>query len=193
MALLVRSPINWLWLLILFAACHSAPMPELQVINSSQVELKSKGGLFYLNGKRFSGTAFQYFPNSLDTAFIQHFLRGREEGEWRQYYPDGQLKERRYFTQGEKIGDHIGYWVNGRKSFHYQLENDLYEGNNRAWNKAGLLIMNKHYQNGQEEGTQQVWYDEGKIKSNYIMRQGRRFGLLGTKNCINVADSIFVD
>jgi hypothetical protein len=35
------------------------------------------------------------------------------------------------------------------------------------------------------------WYDNGKVKSNYRIIEGRRFGLLGTKNCINVSDSIF--
>jgi antitoxin component YwqK of YwqJK toxin-antitoxin module len=48
-----------------------------------------------------------------------------------------------------------------------------------------------NYQKGHEEGEQKWWYDNGKIKANYIIKDGRRYGLLGTKNCINVSDSIF--
>ena len=46
------------------------------------------------------------------------------------------------------------------------------------------------YYKGYESGGQKVWYPNGLIKSNYIMKNGRRYGLLGTKNCINVKDSI---
>jgi antitoxin component YwqK of YwqJK toxin-antitoxin module len=48
-----------------------------------------------------------------------------------------------------------------------------------------------HYKKGYEEGLQQFYYDNGKVKANYFMKAGRRYGLLGTKNCVNVSDSIF--
>jgi antitoxin component YwqK of YwqJK toxin-antitoxin module len=53
------------------------------------------------------------------------------------------------------------------------------------------LVKQMNYLKGHEEGPQKWWYDNGKIKANYIIQDGRRFGLLGTKNCINVTDSIF--
>ena len=37
---------------------------------------------------------------------------------------------------------------------------------------------------------QQFWYNDGEIKSNYIIKNKRRYGLLGTKNCVNVSNSI---
>jgi antitoxin component YwqK of YwqJK toxin-antitoxin module len=48
-----------------------------------------------------------------------------------------------------------------------------------------------NYKKGHEDGQQQWWYDNGKIKANYIIKNGRRYGLRGTKKCINVSDSIF--
>jgi antitoxin component YwqK of YwqJK toxin-antitoxin module len=56
----------------------------------------------------------------------------------------------------------------------------------------GKLIHLANYKNGQEEGTQKLWYDNGKIRANYVIKNGKRYGLLGTKNCINVSDSIFI-
>ena len=50
-----------------------------------------------------------------------------------------------------------------------------------------------NYVKGHEEGSQKMYYDNGKIRSNYTIIAGRRYGLLGTKNCVNVADSVFVD
>jgi antitoxin component YwqK of YwqJK toxin-antitoxin module len=49
-----------------------------------------------------------------------------------------------------------------------------------------------HFKDGQEEGSQKLWYDNGKIRANYVIIKGKRYGLLGTKNCKNVSDSIFV-
>ena len=46
-----------------------------------------------------------------------------------------------------------------------------------------------NYYNGKEQGSQKVWYNNGKIKSNYVVKDGRRYGLLGTKNCTNVKDT----
>jgi len=61
----------------------------------------------------------------------------------------------------------------------------------RHGNPEGKLISYHNFKNGYEEGSQKVWYDNGKIKSNYTIKNGRRYGLLGTKNCINVKDSVF--
>jgi antitoxin component YwqK of YwqJK toxin-antitoxin module len=47
-----------------------------------------------------------------------------------------------------------------------------------------------NYEAGIEVGQQRQWYDDGSVRSNYVMKNGRRFGLLGTKNCINVKDSL---
>ena len=35
------------------------------------------------------------------------------------------------------------------------------------------------------------FYNNGKVRSNYLVINGKRYGLLGTKNCVNVKDSIF--
>jgi antitoxin component YwqK of YwqJK toxin-antitoxin module len=48
-----------------------------------------------------------------------------------------------------------------------------------------------NYVMGHESGAQQQFYTDGKIKANYTIIDGRRYGLLGTKNCVNVSDSIF--
>ena len=56
----------------------------------------------------------------------------------------------------------------------------------------GKLFHLATYKNGQEEGTQKMWYDNDKIRANYYIIDGKRYGLLGTKNCKNVSDSIFI-
>ena len=95
------------------------------------------------------------------------------------------------YSRGKKNGKQISYWENGNKRFEFDAKNDSYEGVLQEWDVYGKLYHLGNFVNGQEEGTQKLWYPNGKIKANYVVRDGKRYGLLGTKNCMNVSDSIF--
>lgn len=110
---------------------------------------------------------------------------------YKKYYPNHQLMEYREFRNAMKNGKQIAYWDNGRKRFEYNAKNDAFEGELMEWDYNGNLFHLAHYKNGREEGVQKLWYENGKIRANYIILNGRRYGLLGTKNCKNVSDSIF--
>ena len=100
--------------------------------------------------------------------------------------------EQRNYLNGRKNGKQIAYWENGNKKFEFIAKDDAYEGEMKEWNIEGKLIHLANFKNGQENGTQKMWYDNGKIRANYVIIDGKRYGLLGTKNCRNVSDSIFV-
>ena len=110
----------------------------------------------------------------------------------KKYYSNKQLMEYRAFRNEMKNGEQIAYWDNGNKRFEFMAVNDVYEGELKEWDYNGKLFHLAHYKNGQEDGVQKLWYENGKIRANYVIIKGRRFGLLGTKNCKNVSDSIFV-
>ena len=110
----------------------------------------------------------------------------------KKYFPNKQLMEYREFVNEMKNGKQVAYWDNGNKRFEFVAKDDAYEGELKEWDYNGKLFHLAHYKNGQEEGVQKLWYENGKIRANYVIINGRRFGLLGTKNCKNVSDSIFV-
>ena len=110
----------------------------------------------------------------------------------KKYFANNQLMEYREFRNGMKNGKQIGYWDNGKKRFEFVAKDDAYEGELKEWDSNGKLFHLAHYKNGQEEGSQKLWYENGKIRANYFIMKGKRYGLLGTKNCKNVSDSIFV-
>ncbi|MEM8890871.1 MAG: toxin-antitoxin system YwqK family antitoxin [Bacteroidota bacterium] len=183
------------FLLISWLAFSSCALQEgkvsMSVLEVQDQQIKTKGGITYVEQKPYSGMLYKLYPKTTDTLYIKNYLRGKEHGSWKRFHPGNEVKELRYFQHGRKEGAHIAYYPGGQVRFHYQLSDDVYEGNNREWNAAGNLILDMNYVAGQEEGSQKVWYDNGKLKANYIIKNGRRFGLLGTKNCINVSDSIF--
>lgn len=184
-----------LWLAI--AGCTTATEQPaatavpLRLLEQADSRISNKNGTLYFEQQPFSGSLYSLFPTTDDTAAIASYVNGREEGIWKKFYPDGAILETRRFEKGKKTGELIAWWPNGEKQLHYVFSNDEYEGTCREWNESGMLTREMNYRKGYEEGSQKWWYDNGKIKSNYIVLEGRRFGLLGTKNCINVSDSIF--
>ena len=140
----------------------------------------------------FSGKAFSIYPNSSDTLWTRYYKNGLKTGVWKVLFPTGEVKEKRRFVNGKKEGDYLGYYKNGAKNFVFQFNNGEYNGTNQIWTKKGLLIEVGNFKKGYEFGVQKTWYLNGKIKSNYIIKNNRRYGLLGTKNCVNVADDLVV-
>lgn len=159
-------------------------------ISDSLLKLNQQNGCVYLNDSMYSGFAFQLYENG-DTSNVRGYWNGKLHGISRQYYPGKKLRELRYFDQGKKVGALKTWWPNGKMQWLYHFEVDEYEGTCREWNEAGRLVKEMNYHQGQEQGFQRTWYDNGKIRANYRMESGRRYGLLGTKNCVNVSDSIF--
>ncbi len=131
-----------------------------------------------------------FYPNSKDTASVAYHINGLEHGEWRKYYPSGGLMEKRYFNKGVKVGLMRNWWENGLVQSEYHFKDGEYDGTCREWNQKGLIIREMNYRMGYEFGSQKQWYDNGSYRSNYVIVDGRRYGLLGTKNCINVSDSL---
>lgn len=178
---------NKLFLLIALAAC--AQVKE-RFVNADAMQVKTSGGITTVNNEIFTGKLFALYPNG-DTMLIESYRDGKEHGWWKQFYSSHQLKERRYFEDGKKQGSYLAYWENGAPKLEYNFDNGEYNGACSEWLSNGMLTKQMHYKDGYEEGLQRAWYDNGKIRSNYSVIDGRRFGLLGTKNCVNVSDSIF--
>lgn len=171
---------------------NGARIPEIYTLKSS-AKVSIENGIVFFDKKQYDGFLYELRPNSTDTASVEGFLNGALHGTCKKWYPDGQLAEERVYIQGEKNGKQVSYWENGLKRFEFTAKNDTYEGELKEWNTSGKLIHLANYVNGQEEGIQKMWYDNGKIRANYVILDGKRYGLLGTKNCINVSDSVFID
>ena len=108
----------------------------------------------------------------------------------KKYFPSGQIREIRHIQNGVRQGLQTAFWENGKKRFEYTAVNDAYEGELKEWAENGQLFHLAHYKNGQEDGIQKMWHQNGKIRSNFVIIKGRRYGLLGTKNCKNINEKL---
>ena len=165
-------------------------------ILKSDKDLSIKNDIISWKDSLYSGFLYELNLEGKDTLLLEGYIDGLLNGDCKKWYPKiqetKQLMEKRTYLDGKKNGKQIAYWANGNKRFEFMAVNDGYEGEMKEWSEDGKLFHLALFVNGQEDGVQKMWYENGKIRANYVIIKGKRYGLLGTKNCKNVSDSIFV-
>jgi antitoxin component YwqK of YwqJK toxin-antitoxin module len=192
----MRAALGIYFLVFFLFSCNNSKKKDNLIVKEipniyievNTLGLKKTQDIIFLNGKKFDGYIYEMY-NVKDTAFIKSYSNGIEEGVHNSWYSNKQLAEKRFYHLGKKVGTHQYWWENGKKQMEYQIANDEYTGEFQEWNRDGQLIKFFHYKNGQEDGSQKLYYDNGSIRSNYVIINGRRYGLLGTKNCKNVKEN----
>ncbi len=187
MVFMVRQ-VLFLSSLLLLGACGK--QAEFKCFNTDSLRLEFRNGVAYHNNVPFTGTVFE-LNKANDTVLIRTWNKGKEHGEWKHFYSNGQLAELRYFKNGTKVDTLKRWWESGQAQLQCSFKNGEYHGLLQEWNKDGLLTKEMHYNEGYENGSQKMYYNNGKVRCNYVVKDGKRIGLLGTKNCVNVSDSIF--
>ncbi|WP_162847191.1 toxin-antitoxin system YwqK family antitoxin [Mucilaginibacter gracilis] len=172
-----------LLLATLLFACSQKPA-SMGIIPMADISLKQRQGTLYFKGVPFNGTTFELFDNG-DTAKAVPYVNGKENGIMQWWHPNKQLAQKRLFVNGRKEGVHMGWWPNGKKQFEYHFTNDEYEGEVKEWFSNGTVFRIFHYAAGHEAGSQKMWWEDGKIRANYVIVNGEKFGLFGQKLCVN--------
>lgn len=177
---------------ILLASC-SGPVTsdKLPAFEAATVHVHWQNGLAVEHDRPFTGMIYTLSETKKDTVEIVGFRNGKEQGEWKRFYEHGKLAEKRSFSDGKKVGDFTAWWPDGSLKLAYHFDDGEYNGVCREWGPTGQLLKEMTYKMGYEDGPQKQFYDNGKVKANYIIRAGRRYGLLGTKNCVNATDRLF--
>ena len=156
-------------------------IPDVEVV-STNAALHRAGGLLYHAGQPFSGQFVErYDDGSMKSS--TPYLEGRAHGIAKGWYAGGAKRYERLYRDGKKDGVHTGWWEGGQLQFVYHFKNDLHEGAAQAWYASGTRYRAFNYANGKEAGSQQMWNEDGTIKANYVVEDGRRYGLLGSKPC----------
>jgi hypothetical protein len=181
-----------IWVFIQLTSCINnekkleANRPSHPVIPSVTVHLPDTAftiqngvGMYHL--KPFSGTLMEHYDSAHIKSSIQYF-NGKQEGTELSYFHNGQKEALRFYTGGEKDSLHTGWWPNGNKRFEYHFINGAYDGNFTEWYEGGKLGKEIIYKNG-EELSGKGWRENGKLYMCYVMKDGRRYGLVNAQLC----------
>ncbi len=149
--------------------------------------------ILFFKRKPYSGYVLEKYPNG-HKATLNAYFRGKLEGIQQKWFENGAKMEVRHYAENRKVGTHEGWYENGQKRYEYFIENDIPIKTHREWYQSGQLYSLFNYNNqGQPEGTQQMWFATGQIKANYVIKNGRRFGLLGAKGCMGEGEKKLSD
>jgi len=153
-------------------------------VNITDTSLRIVNGVQYFGNTLFSGTIESFFPSG-DIETSRSFYRGRQEGWSATWYPSGVKADLRYYHLGEKDSVHTGWWSNGRLRFRYHFSRGNYDGISNEWYSSGKLLKEIVYVNGNDVSGK-GWRENGKPFMNFIMRDGRRYGLMNGQLCYSL-------
>lgn len=193
-----------LWMSICFVCCLACSTPEdqtqtQQLPSASRIEipeihvffpdssLTREGPLMLRNGEPFSGYLFQTYISGQQKSKHPYF-QGRKHGTSLAWYPDGTPEFERKYEHGKKTDVHLGWWPDGQKKFEFHFVKGEHHGAAIEWYASGKLYKEFHYEFGQESGSQKMWEEDGQIRANYVVRNGRQYGLTGAKPCVSVME-----
>lgn len=180
------------WITIVLLGCSQSG--ELQTYRADEVETERLAGVTYVNGQPYTGRLIWCFESG-DTARLEEYREGKADGRHILWHSNGLIKEKRFYRDNRKDGHHEGWYENGHKAFDYNFDNGVYVGTVKEWYPGGQPYMVGNYnKEGQQEGMQQVWTEEGVLHMNYEIKNGRKYGNAGIKHCKSlwseVVDSI---
>jgi antitoxin component YwqK of YwqJK toxin-antitoxin module len=98
-------------------------------------------------------------------------------------YANGQVKRDATYRGDALDGPVRGWYENGARKFELHYRNGVSEGDQREWYPTGQLYTQFNHHAGHETGQQRMWNADGTIRSNYVIKDGKRFGLLGAMGC----------
>ncbi len=79
------------------------------------------------------------------------------------------------------------FWPNGKLRRAFDLRGDVRDGEYKTFTVDGKPYEFKHFVRGHEDGLQQAWDDRGELYLNYVVKDGRRYGMINAKPCLPAA------
>lgn len=184
-----QSPTSLAWSFIIGVLLQSCSSQQSNVaaLSANDPALRFRNGVLFYEDQPFSGVITATYANGqLQTK--TEYARGREHGTSSMWYEGGQLLWQREYRNGKKHGEHKGWWPNGARKFVYHFADGEHEGEASEWYANGPLAQRNQYLHGQEVGLQQAWRENGKLYANYLVKNGKRYGLVNSRLCYTVKD-----
>ena len=176
----------FIFIILLFSIFSCSEVKRNQTLDANHHNIELDNGVLLYEKTPFSGIITRSYENGQPKSEIE-YNNGRKHGVEKQWYMNGNIATIRSYENGIKVGIHEGWWENASQKFLYHFnEKGEYNGEVKEWYFSGVPYKHFNFSNGKEVGNQKLWNKNGKIKANYDVRNGERFGLIGLKKCFTV-------
>ncbi len=169
----------------LITGCSSR-VNEQVVIEATHPLLLRQGKYLLFDQHPVTAVIVEHFANGR-LARSSAFENGLQHGITRTWYADGSVESERTYQHGEKNGVHYGWWQNGNKQYEYHFANGAYDGFFKEWYENGKPLHVFQYSMGREISAI-GWRDNGKTYINFVMRNGRKYGLTNARLCYSLKE-----
>ncbi len=179
----------WLLLLIFFYGACSLPgngglhaPPDLKVKRSDH-DLYRQQGLWWYKGRPLSGYIVEQQTDQLviyKLPVVDGLANGRAVG----FYENGHKMLELFFVNGKQEGESRQWWRNGQCKYLFFYRDNKYEGTQKAFFENSHRREEANYLAGKTEGLQRVWDENGQLISNYTIRNNKLYGIIKVQSCI---------
>jgi antitoxin component YwqK of YwqJK toxin-antitoxin module len=97
---------------------------------------------------------------------------GQREGEYRSYFPNGQIREMANYDKGERYGLIQQWFSNGHPFEVYTLIAGQRNGAAITWFSNGMIRCYEHYKNGSLDGSSIYYNESGNKQIERIYKDG---------------------
>jgi antitoxin component YwqK of YwqJK toxin-antitoxin module len=184
-------------LLLVMASCQenknleNNPDKKFSIFVSDTSLRVINGILFYKEHQTFNGELKEAWPNG-ELKSTGSYLNGKQQGVSETFYGDGKKESTRWYSNGEKDSVHTGWWWNGNKKYEYHFRQGEYNGMFTEWYESGKMIQQVMYERGKELNGK-GWRENGKLYMNFVMKDGRRYGMNNPNLCYGLKRQVVRD
>jgi antitoxin component YwqK of YwqJK toxin-antitoxin module len=173
-------------LIICLLNCSSSIHKSFLMIKSDSPSIKLYGKYLYLDDNIMEGIVVEHYASG-EMKRQSKYKNGLLNGPVITWYPEGNRESVRFYNEGEKDGVHTSWWPNGNMRFEYQFSNGLYHGTFKEWYQNGKPLHVFKYNHGAEVSAI-GWRDNGKTYINFIVRNGKKYGLTNARLCYSLKE-----
>lgn len=193
------DPIIVFILCITYTSCVSTSTPnevakvQQSIINNIHIDLSKYKpqlirveNLYYHSEELFSGKASLISDDKMELGNVE-IDNGKLNGLVLEWFPDGAKKTRKVFKEGFEDGIQKGWHTTGFISYEYEAEQGKILNVYKEYFPNGNMQIEKKYEDGVEVANK-ILNLNGKVIANYVLKNGRYYGLMGSGNCVTVTN-----
>ena len=159
--------------------------PSVRNMYTAEGKLKSRGAYIdgvaagkhtYYNSSGQSDSSVIYSNGLvLETGAVDS--AGRKQGEWKSFYPDGEIKSKGVYMDDKKSGAWTFFYNNGKTEQSGKYVNGLPDGPWKWYYEDGQILRDEFYRKGREDGFAYELFPTGDTLSAGEFIDGQREGL----------------
>jgi antitoxin component YwqK of YwqJK toxin-antitoxin module len=144
----------------------------------SWYDLEVRDGLYYEKSKNV------LFTGEMNGKELGKIIKGKKEGEWLEYWDNGQLYSRKNYKDGKydgkyssyyeskKDGELLDYYESGVLNWKETFKKGIIEGQSLIYFETGTLWYNTNFKNGKRHGEYLKYNSNGKLIEKKFYKEG---------------------